>query len=82
MKSMKQINTPSDTAALATPEMTRRKFLRDTVFTAAGISAFGILSSKAQSPAGGKKLAATLRRLRSGLELATTAAAPSKRRRR
>lgn len=56
MKSMKQINTPSDTAALAHPEMTRRKFLRDTVFTAAGISAFGILSSNAQSPAGGKKL--------------------------
>jgi len=34
------------------------------------------------SPASGKKLTATLRRLRSGLELATTAPAPSKRRRR
>ncbi len=42
-----------------TPEVTsisRRKFLRDTAFTAAGIGAFGILSSKAQSPAGGKTL--------------------------
>lgn len=56
MKSINKINAPSDTAALAHPEMTRRRFLRDTVLTAAGISTFGILSSKAQSPAGGKKL--------------------------
>jgi len=42
-----------------TPEVTaisRRKFLRDTAFTAAGIGAFGILSSKAQSPQNSKTL--------------------------
>jgi myo-inositol 2-dehydrogenase/D-chiro-inositol 1-dehydrogenase len=42
-----------------TPEVTsisRRKFLRDTAYTAAGIGAFGILSSKAQSPQSGKTL--------------------------
>ena len=36
--------------------ISRRKFIRDTAFTAASIGAFGILSSKAQTPASGKTL--------------------------
>lgn len=57
---MSNIKNPSNIIVPTTPAMTRRKFLRDTAFTAAGIGAFGILSSKAQSPSPGKKLKVAL----------------------
>ena len=51
-----QNNTPHNIIQPTSSSLTRRKFLRDTALTAASIGAFGILSSKAQTPAPGKTL--------------------------
>lgn len=53
---MSNTNNPSNIITPSPSAMTRRKFLRDTAFTAAGIGAFGILSSKAQTAPSGKTL--------------------------
>ena len=51
-----QNNTPHNIIQPTSSSLTRRKFLRDTALTAASVGAFGILSSKAQTPAPGKTL--------------------------